>query len=550
MILNYLAKKVIVVGDEKQIRPRYVGVNHDEVEYLRKMHLKDMPHSESFDLHRSYFSIAELKFPNYIRLHEHFRCMPEIIQFSNNHFYTSEPLIPLRQYGANRLEPVVDACPVPDGYRIGKHSDTANLPEARAIVDKIAECCADPDYDGKSMGVITLLGNRQAVEIERLLVAEIDASEIEERQLTVGVPYTFQGDERDVIFLSMVDAPVDGRRCRSVADQENQRQFNVAASRARDQMWLFHSATLNDLKPECLRYKLLSHCKNPRVEQPIVGGFSVEELRRSARYSERVQGNQPSPFDSWFEVDVFLDIVSRGYRVIPQFHVNPYEKYRIDMVVEGMQGRLAVECDGDRWHGLAEFERDMARQRDLERCGWHFWRIRGGAFYRDREGALATLWEELEMAKIFPMGTCPLAAVTTPSASSHEDPARTEPPFSRTTLFEMDVEPESRNKGAVLPDSTGNGSIEEDAQEKRKTNAISAKDIQNAILAILDRRPKNSIALKALTKEVCRELSLLTRGNPRKEFDKRIRRCVGVLKRKDLVKEYKSKNVRIRLTRR
>jgi len=93
LILNYIAKKVIVVGDDKQIRPQNIGVNHDDVESLRNRHLRDLPHSESFDLKSSYFSQAALRFPNQVSLKEHFRCMPEIIQFPNNHFYQSAPLI-------------------------------------------------------------------------------------------------------------------------------------------------------------------------------------------------------------------------------------------------------------------------------------------------------------------------------------------------------------------------------------------------------------------------------------------------------------------------
>jgi hypothetical protein len=42
-----------------------------------------------------------------------------------------------------------------------------------------------------------------------------------------------------------------------------------------------------------------------------------------------------------------------------------------------VQGRLAVECDGDEWHGPDRYEQDMARQRDLERAGWQFVRFRG-----------------------------------------------------------------------------------------------------------------------------------------------------------------------------
>ena len=109
----------------------------------------------------------------------------------------------------------------------------------------------------------------------------------------------------------------------------------------------------------------------------------------------------PSPFDSWFEVDVFLRIAERDYRVVPQYEV---ANYRIDLVVEGMKGRLAVECDGDEWHGLDRYEQDVSRQRMLERCGWCFWRIRGSAFAVDPDAAMESLWETLERREINPEG--------------------------------------------------------------------------------------------------------------------------------------------------
>ncbi|MHA1974407.1 MAG: hypothetical protein ACTSW1_15520 [Candidatus Hodarchaeales archaeon] len=94
-----------------------------------------------------------------------------------------------------------------------------------------------------------------------------------------------------------------------VRDSETQRRFNVAASRAKDQLRLFHSPTLNNLRTECLRYRLLEHCLNPSVEQTRVGDLDVDELRRLAKSERRDQVKPPEPFDSWFEVDVFLRIV-------------------------------------------------------------------------------------------------------------------------------------------------------------------------------------------------------------------------------------------------
>jgi very-short-patch-repair endonuclease len=128
-------------------------------------------------------------------------------------------------------------------------------------------------------------------------------------------------------------------------------------------------------------------------------GLNLGELRRGADAPERGPGTQPPPFDSWFEVDVYLRLVSRGYRVLPQYKAG---RHRIDLVVEG-RTRLAIECDGDTWHGPEQFDQDMARQRQLERAKWRFWRLRASAFYGDPDSALAPLWSLLGELGIEPM---------------------------------------------------------------------------------------------------------------------------------------------------
>ena len=327
--------------------------------------------------------------------------MPEIIQFSNNLSYGNEPLIPLRQYGAGRLEPPVVTRHVPDGYQQGTGGRSVNLPEAEEIVAEIARLHGDPSYEGKTIGVISLLGNAQAREIETRLVQAIGPEAMEDRQIVCGDAYAFQGDERHVMFLSMVSAPSEDHNIRALTDQASQRRFNVAASRARDQMFLFHTATLDDLSrsPDCVRRQLLEYCLNPTVAMADASGLDVPELERIALPgSADSTGNQPPPFDSWFELDVFLRIARRGYRVIPQFEVGGY---RIDLVVQGMDGSLAVECDGP-LHDADRYEEDVARQRDLERCGWTFWRLRESAFRLDPDQALCDLWETLKRRNIFP----------------------------------------------------------------------------------------------------------------------------------------------------
>ncbi len=97
-----------------------------------------------------------------------------------------------------------------------------------------------------------------------------------------------------------------------------------------------------------------------------------------------------------------MALTERGYRVTPQVGS---EGFSIDMVVEGDNGlRLAIECDGDRYHGPERWADDMRRQRILERVGWIFWRCFASTFYIDREGTLEDLIGTLDRIRIRPIG--------------------------------------------------------------------------------------------------------------------------------------------------
>lgn len=400
MLLAFLARRLVVVGDDKQIQPNYAGVDFGAVNQLRQSYIPHLPFAHAYGVDHSFFDLAQIKYPGRrIRLREHFRCMPEIIQFSNDLSYSDEPLIPLRQYGAGRLEPPITTCAVPDGYQKGAGPRLVNPPEAEAVVGEIVRVCEDPAYTDKTIGVISLVGSAQAREIETQLIHRLGPQEMEHRQLVCGDAYAFQGDERDVMFLSMVSSPSDGGRIRALTDGPAQRRFNVAASRAKDQLVLYHTATLADLSPGCMRHRLLKYCLAPNAATSDTG-IDLSRLEQLAHKADRQRVSPPPPFESWFELDVFLRITRRKYRVIPQYAVHGY---RIDHVVEGMDRRLAVECDGDRWHGADRYDADAARQRDLERCGWTFWRVRESAFRLDPDEALEGLWEALDRNGIRPV---------------------------------------------------------------------------------------------------------------------------------------------------
>ncbi|MFC2177365.1 AAA domain-containing protein [Actinomycetota bacterium] len=400
LFLQYLAPRMVVVGDDKQVSPAAVGIVHQQLIGLGNQLLHDVPQSATFTNPTiSFFDQARLRYGSVITLREHFRCVPEIIGFSNRIAYEPDnvPLIPLRQFGSDRLPPIKTVY-IPDGYREGGGSNSVNVPEVEEVVETILKCCADPAYDGKTMGVISLTGSAQAAEIERRLLDALDPTEFRQRDLRCGDAAAFQGSERDVMFLSMVAAYGSDTRVTALTGDIYVQRFNVAASRAKDQMWVFHSISRDELtNPEGMRYQLLDYCES--ILRRTGGG-------QQALPSLVAEDIRVDPFDSLFEQRVFNRIVERGYMVEPQYEVYAY---RIDLAVVGGNAKLAVECDGDTWHGADQYESDMRRQRELERCGWRFFRLPGSTFYRNPNAALEPLWELLDEVGIQPNGRSPAA---------------------------------------------------------------------------------------------------------------------------------------------
>lgn len=518
--LLYLGKKILIVGDDKQISPSGEFQDTTPINKLLDEYLYDFSFKEYFDVNVSLFDHGKLRYgTRRITLREHFRCMPEIIRFSNDLCYSDTPLIPLRQYGPNRLPPLEHVF-VSGGYREGSNNRTINRPEAEAIVAKIAELCRDSRYNGKTMGVVVLQGEAQAGLIENQLLERLGAEEMERRRLVCGNPYSFQGDERDIMFLSLVAA--SNKIIGSLTKAADERRFNVAASRARDQMILFHSVTCNDLSTSCLRRRLLEFFENTKPQQ--IAGIERDELERRGAQDNRRLVKPPSPFESWFEVDVALELLRKDFTVLAQ---NEFAGKRIDLVVEGGQARLAVECDGDQWHGADRYEADMQRKRQLERCGWEFFHVRESAFYTNKENALARLWGTLEERGIFPN-------------SQRGDLSRE---------VELEEEDATADDDCVDDDEnySSDGSESNFMPSGRRAEEVTAAEIQDAIFQALSKCPNHSCTLHSLTARVLKEVGVLTRGKPREAFERRTMRCVSILEKGGRIETYKAKNRRLRL---
>lgn len=380
LAVAYMGKKLIVVGDDKQVSPSAIGEQIDKVNALAKTYIENIiPNAHLYNGKTSLYDIASTTFQP-LMLREHFRCVPEIIGFSNDLSYDGR-INPLREASSSNLLPAVVSYRVENGERTGKE----NPNEIKSILALIKSCMKQPEYEGKTFGIISMLSGEQISCIQKLLFEHFEPAEIESRRILFGTSENFQGDERDVVFLSLVDSnpsqgplPLMGFG----ADEGNRKRYNVAASRAKDQLWVIHSLDpANDLKPGDMRKRLIDYALNPSAFE-----------HRDQNISERA--------DSPFEIAVVKALASRGYNYVQQWKVGAY---RIDIVVRCGNKAIALECDGELYHsGEEKIREDMERQTILERLGWRFIRLRGGEYYRNPEKAIQRVCDKMTEYEIYP----------------------------------------------------------------------------------------------------------------------------------------------------
>jgi very-short-patch-repair endonuclease len=329
------------------------------------------------------------------RLRWHYRSTHEsLITFSNVSFYEADlhtfPSVETASHAAGlAFEHVAD------GVYEGKG---LNLVEARRVVDAVIRHARE--YPEVSLGVGTF-NLRQQLAIQ-------DELELRRRQDPSLEPFfgrdraepffvknleNIQGDERDVIFLSVTYARARDGRLRynfgPVNGENGWRRLNVLTTRARRRMVVFSSMKGDDINPAT------AASRGPAL------------LREFLLFAERgqlqsVTATVAADAESLFEQQVMEELMRRGVRVQPQVGA---AGYRIDMAVvdEEAPGRFVcgIECDGVSYHASETArDRDRLRQQVLEARGWHIHRVWSTDWFKDREGQIERLMRLIEASRI------------------------------------------------------------------------------------------------------------------------------------------------------
>ena len=362
-----LAESVIIVGDNYQTSPRVpfgalLGLQMTE---LALETIPEHPNVNQFSADFSLFDAA-LSWSQPFVMTEHFRCDPQIIELSNILCYdpNGHTLQPVKAPDPDNPTPV-ELHYVEDGT---VDTEGINAPEVDSVISKVMEIVEnEPD---STIGVVVVGSSptAQVRELNQQILDLVGPDEAVKRRLEVGTAAAFQGAERDIVLISMVDSPsleetMLKRKPHEFSGPNRYfvQDLNVAVSRAKRQLHIFHSFRSNELKDGDVRSVLLSAAK-----------------RRAADVTDEAE---LAKTDSQFERDVFSALRAR----LPDARIRsqvPAAGYQIDLVVESGGRQVAVECDGDRWHTSTEAViRDTQRQRLLESLGWRFVRPLASQWY-------------------------------------------------------------------------------------------------------------------------------------------------------------------------
>ena len=421
------ARRAIVVGDQKQLPPTAFfdrlasGEEEEEYSDLDEQKASQIKHMESI------LSLCEARGMPGCMLKWHYRSQHEsLIAVSNREFYRNGlicPPSPLAAGGASGLS----YQHVEGNYRRGR-GRADNPGEAAVIVDEVlVHARQSPDL---TLGIVAMSSSQQKTILNQIEQARAEHPELdrfcnEEQETPFFVKNleTVQGDERDIIFISIgYGKDKNGYFSQNfgpVSREGGERRLNVLFTRAKRRCKVFSSIRHTDIRLDAARHD------GPRVLKTFLKYAETGEIDLPV-----MTGDGP---DSPFEEAVILALQERGYSVDCQVGS---AGFRIDLAVKDpdnpAQYILAVECDGARYHSsLWARERDRMRQVLLEAKGWTFHRIWSTDWFNNPDQETRKVVQAIRRAK---RGSGP---------ARRSAPARSRTPITR----QAPAEPEKAPKG-------------------------------------------------------------------------------------------------------
>ena len=403
----YRAKKVVIAGDQKQLRPS--NLFSGRVEYDLDAVGEDEEITAALE-EESLLDLARYRYRD-VLLNFHYRSKyEELIAFSNHAFYKG------RLYVAPNNE--IPARPPIEVHKLanGMWANRSNLAEAQEVV-KLLKNFFEERKEAETIGIITFnITQRDLIDdlideemtLDKTFAARIK-NELSRKEngedigLFIKNIENVQGDERDVIIFSIGYARnSDGRIVRNFGwlnQKGGENRLNVAISRARKKIHIVTSIYPSELQTEDIKNegpKLLKKYLEYSFNVSNNDKYSAQQVLYS--FGDEKNPGRTIQFDSPFEEEVFYALVDAGLEVDTQVGIGGYS---IDLAIKYRGSYiLGIECDGKLYHSSrAARERDYHRQKYLESRGWTIHRIWSTNWWKNKRHEIEKICDLVEALK-------------------------------------------------------------------------------------------------------------------------------------------------------
>ncbi|MDR1954987.1 MAG: DUF559 domain-containing protein, partial [Candidatus Methanoplasma sp.] len=402
----YRAKKVVIAGDHKQLRPSNLGSGR--IEYGNDEDYEEEEDEVSAVLEEeSLLDLARTRYDN-ILLNFHYRSKyEELIAFSNYAFYGGKLYV-----SPNVIQP--ERPPIEVHRVSGEWEHKANVKEARIIVELLKDFFKTRK-ENESVGIISFnVAQRDLIndliddessrdpEFGRTVNQEmIRFDNGEDAGLFIKNIESVQGDERDVIIFSIGYAKNrDGKlmqRFGWLNNKGGENRLNVAISRAKKKIHIVSSFDPEELQVETSKNdgpKILK--KYLQYAQAVSNG--EKDLAASILESfgdNRWRSSPPVPGESPITDKVYNALVRKGYNVEKDVGIGGYQ---IDLAIkQDDRYILGIECDSHIYEmSDSTRERDYHRQKYLESRGWHIHRVWTPGMWKDPQKEINKIINAIE----------------------------------------------------------------------------------------------------------------------------------------------------------
>jgi len=398
------AKKIVIFGDSKQFSNvksanASIATNDkyraDLVAYFERNVSREasvLQRLSMFDVKRSILEFCSLGANYSIMLRKHFRSYAELIGYSSGHFYNHQlQAIKIRSVALSDIVRF-DQVEVSSGMA----TRGTNKAECEFILDKLLELLEEEEPP--TIGIITPFREQQTLLTKRLF-SHPSGQEFEERlRLKIMTFDSCQGEERNIIFYSMVataehDAlqyifPVDMiNAAESIEDRLKIQRLNVGFSRAQEMVWFVHSKPIEQFRGSIA--KALNYYHSVKQRPELTSDMTDQNSPMEAKVLD------------WLQKTAFYQEHESHIEILPQFPIGDYLRqldptyqhpsWRVDFLLtyQGANNvvRIVIEYDGLEHHfergreiNVGNHQRymieaDIERQLTLESYGYRFLRI-------------------------------------------------------------------------------------------------------------------------------------------------------------------------------